>query len=364
MMTRRVRQTRPLVIVALLAAGPALALDVDGDWVFHLTHHDTDQVCRLTLVAGAPGPGVVPLSATGDCGPFEGTLDPSTGAFELVASAYCWIAGTFAADGLHMSANSNCLFGGLTGVFGARCTTEPCDYTACVGSNPCLIGSYYVDGQCGGGRLPEAPYANACDDGDPCTLDDRCVAYACFGRPDPGCQPPTCACGPCETCRADGSCAAAPRSDCLTSVAAARLTLHARPAVAGWWLRAGGVSSSQVPGVQNPPALCVFDGQGAVVAALSVSPRCREQSCWRSTHLGARYDDPGATEGLIALRTWRWRGGDMLLRARGRVPAFDALPPAFPLRVQLSDGDAVCWETTFAAPSRAGTQVVQARTAP
>ena len=358
--------SRIVLWLAVLTAGRAQAAIVDGDWVFHLTHHDSDEECRLTLATGAASgeSTEVTFSAAGLCGAFGGTLDTATGTFSLseVPDRHCSISGTFAADGLSVSGDTSCLFGGAGYVLGARCTTEPCDYASCADPNPCLIGSYYLDGECVGGRPPlEAPIEAACDDGNPCTGADRCDRGSCHGVPDPICQPPTCDCGPCRTCRIDGACAPAMRSDCATApVDAARVNLHTEPSRASWRLRARGVSSSRVLAPPGAPELCVFDARGGIVAALSASPHCRKQSCWRPTHLGARYDDPGAIDALTAVRSWRRRDGRLLLYARGQVAAFGAFPPSFPLRVELRSA-AACWATTFATSLRAGRRAVRAR---
>lgn len=351
--------------LAVLIGAPACAMVVDGEWVFRLVHRDVDDSCRLTLLAddSAMGASVVSLSATGDCGAFEGTLDRSTGDFVLAPTPnpYCTMTGTFAADGVEVSGGGTCFTGGVTGLVGARCTTEPCDYTACVDPTPCLIGSYYFRGRCVGGRPREVPVATPCDDGNACTLDDRCAGSACIGTPDPACRPAVCGCGPCETCGPNGSCVPAIRADCATPPGAiADVVLHTATAVTGWRLRARGVSSTRVPGPPEVPELCVFDGRGEVVAALAASPRCRERSCWRPTRFGTRYVDPTGRHALTGLRSWRRRDGRLLLRARGRGAEIDTLPPTFPLRVQLRSGADACWATTFAGPTPSGSRTVQA----
>ena len=51
-----------------------------------------------------------------------------------------------------------------------------CDPVACAASKACHVGTC-VDGAC---SLSPSPDASACDDGDPCTVDDRCKDAACL----------------------------------------------------------------------------------------------------------------------------------------------------------------------------------------
>jgi len=56
----------------------------------------------------------------------------------------------------------------------------PCSPAACDDQNPCTVDECRPDGAC---RHPRVTDGTACDDGDACTSGDACRAGACHGRP-------------------------------------------------------------------------------------------------------------------------------------------------------------------------------------
>ena len=82
---------------------------------------------------------------------------------------------------------------------GGRCVGEPIDQDACDDGNPCTVDVCAPGAGCSSFAIPDG---SACDDERACTSSDACIAGACQGvQADPDCVEPACGdgvCGPGE----------------------------------------------------------------------------------------------------------------------------------------------------------------------
>jgi cysteine-rich repeat protein len=334
-----------------------------------VVHFDRDQTTgRLTYQGGSPfaaeaktvlTPDGTRLFAVGLFG-WVGTYarDPATGnltSLGVIMDGQACVDGIGGSAFLALSPDARHLY--VTGftddalaVFSMGDELCPCGNGRLDVGEECDDGN--VDaGDCCSAICTAEPDDGACDDGDQCTLGDRCASGACA----PGDE--RVACAPCEACLPDRGCAVGPRDDCRAPVEATlglqrQGTRH--PTRLGWaWTGAGGVPAAPA-GPEEGMSLCLFDLHGDEPALLSRldapgdAARGRHRS-WRSLGDGRIAFTGPARHPLRRLRLGTDRAGRTTIHAHARGALLpDGQPPVpLPLAVQLQDRGGACWEATY-----------------
>jgi cysteine-rich repeat protein len=293
-------------------------------------------------------------------GGYVGTIDPTTGAFDLRASSpivflFCaapfdTLVGSVAADGQTWVAE------------GSYQDYDPFTPEFCLGHPLSGMGSRCGNGEVGGGE--ECDDANL-DDGDGCGAD--CLQEACWN------------------CQGQPSvCASAPQSPCSISSAPQRSLLSikdrddaARDRITWRWKKGAEVPLASLgdPIGGDSYELCIFDESGpesllAFAAAIPGGGMCGNAPCWREKgKAGFRYARAdGAPDGAVAVRLRAAETGRsaVVFKGRGthltdRVGGLPALPLATPLRVQLRGGFDLCVESEHTAASVIANDAVKGR---
>jgi len=280
---------------------------------------------------------------------YVGTIEPSTGAFDLRAPilefflscvGFDPLVGTVAADSETYAAT------GSVHVLDEQ-APEFCD------EHPLTE----TGSRCGNGEIAAG---EQCDDGNADTGD--------------GCDP-SCAVETCWDCQGEPSlCAAAVQTTCTQSTAPNRSLLVIKDRVEPakdrllWRWKKGGALTLEDLGDPLAGAayeLCVFDESGplpqlAFSAVVPAASACGSATCWKPKGTsGYRYvRNDGAPDGAAALRLRA--GGDgqaaVLFKGRGsflsdRAGGLPELPLSLPLRTQLRGSAGVCVETVHDAAS-------------
>jgi acyl-homoserine lactone acylase PvdQ len=166
---------------------------------------------------------------------------------------------------------------------------------------------------------------------------------------------------------ARGACGNLPASGCRlpTIAAASQLVLKDRtPDTADrllWRWRKGAATSLADfgnPLASTDYALCVYDGGSALVSSANApaAGTCGTRPCWRQTSSGFKYGDRDLTpDGLQRITLVAGPSGVARIVVKGKgalldIPTLPLLP--LPARVQLVNGDGVCWEADYSIPIR------------
>jgi len=190
-----------------------------------------------------------------------------------------------------------------------------------------------------------------CDDGDPTTAPDMCLAGECVGGPR--------------------DCPLAPADTCMVPADREGSTLFMRDGVSGagltWSWTSGAPLFKEAFG---DPAdghtgytLCVYDGVGSTPRLImghkiEAGGTCNGSPCWHETADGFVYRSRafGNSSGieLIQLRAGDTGGGMIKVKGRGGRLQVPQLPLEQDDRVtvQLNDGFA-CWQANFLSPATA-----------
>jgi hypothetical protein len=169
--------------------------------------------------------------------------------------------------------------------------------------------------------------------------------------------PPTCATGPVSGCRQPiGAGKSLVRASDAPAPADDRLT----------WKWTHGAATSRAdfgdPFGDTSYQLCVFDAQGRTIARASAPPGgdCGGRPCWKETpaRLTYRSRDRRPTGGgprssvRLSLRPGIAGKTRIVLQGRGVHLDLEPLPAAQPIRVQLKNGEGICWEATYSTPAK------------
>lgn len=297
------------VLVAVLLARPAAAVNIDGTW--SICFPATGFPFCGTMVATMTATGNVFTMTTNLC-TITGSVDSMTGQI-TVPAGQCPQAGlnsfTGTATDTTFSATADfALCPTYTNIQAVRacpacddgneCTTDGCGTTPCSEPGSSCTGSFVPNGVpcddgdacttpdlCIGGGCQSTPVT--CDDGNPCT-DDACDSSTgnCTYTPNTApcddhdactsgdtCGGGTCnggpaiTCDPCEACFPVLGCRVAERTDCRHSLGKGKLLLKdsdndAQDKVAWSWGKGGATTSGDFgnPTTADDYTLCVFDG--------------------------------------------------------------------------------------------------------
>ncbi len=228
----------------------------------------------------------------------------------------------------------------------------------------------------GGGCADPGSAGQPCDDGNVCTVNDRCQGGICAGNPAPNGTPcdDSDACTQTDSCQL-GTCTGSqqPRTDCrlpfVPGSGVFRLEDETpdEPADADkltWnWFRgtATAVSDFGDPLSTTTYTLCVFDeasGTPALVLShqASAAALCGTKPCWKEYAKSFRYTDKKLQNGPISSLLLR-QGNDgkakISLKAKGTQLSLPSLPlhQQNAVTVQLSNGT-VCWEGRYSTNKR------------
>ena len=206
------------------------ACQPDGTCFYEYEHVTCDMGCADGACSGDPCATVPCDEPPGECWGSPGTCSGGSCTYEPLTGAACddgdactigdacaegGCAGTpkgcteppapTCVDGVTLrawSANGTCTGGACqypptdtpceNGCADGVCQKDPCEDVSCdEAPNACLL----PGGTCDGGACTwELSEGGACDDGDPCTLDDSCSEGACVGTPMACTEPPGPAC--------------------------------------------------------------------------------------------------------------------------------------------------------------------------
>jgi Trypsin/Bacterial pre-peptidase C-terminal domain len=222
-----------------------------------------------------------------------------------------------------------------------------------------------------GGCADLANNGQSCDDGNPCTTNDRCQAGACAGTS--ATNGTACDDGnPCtqsDSCQ-DGACSgsAAPRTDChepfVTPSGLFRLqdTTPGEPANSDkltWqWLRGSATQMSEFgdPLSSTDYDLCVYDETDSTPALvmsehIAAGATCGSKPCWKETATSFKYIDNKLLNGPIKSLVLK-PGSDGKAKITLKGKGTDLGMPTLPLHdqntvtVQLTNG-AACWQAQY-----------------
>lgn len=205
----------------------------------------------------------------------------------------------------------------------------------------------------------------ACDDGNPCTDNDRCLVGACTGSP--AAEGASCSDG--NPCTHDDACAsglcvglAGPVAGCRGAwPGGSRLVMRADPAGAGRqrvkWVWAKGESTVLGdlgdPTAQTAYDLCVFGSDGLLYHA-PIAPG----GPWRRLASGFGLRDPGGLNAGIAVGRFTAGpsgGARLLLRGKGADVTMGAslvVPPGSTVTTQLyGERPGPCWTASYSTPT-------------
>lgn len=206
----------------------------------------------------------------------------------------------------------------------SRCV--PNDGAACDDGEPCTAADVCVAGVCVGSTADGLP----CDDGDPCSREDQCRAGACRGD-------------------------STPRSDCKRSVQAGKSFLSLKDGASEaqdkliWKWLAGeqtGLAEFGDPTRATDYLLCMYDESGLHGGAV-LTQGVPGGSGWNAAGGGFKYvgRDGGIT--LVRLKEGKRGSARIIVKGKGAalgVTGLDQL--ASPITVQLGNANA-CWEATY-----------------
>jgi hypothetical protein len=193
---------------------------------------------------------------------------------------------------------------------------------------------------------------NPCDDGDPCTENDVCDGFDdCVGTPVD--------CGPCRACAFDLGCVPSVAAHCRKPLSpASKISItdavpDTKDRLTWKWSKGEATSTQDFgdPLTTDDYALCVFDTEGGNDQVL-MSARVPHGSKWLPNGKGFKYKDPSLTPGGILGITLKSGGnGKAKISVKGRganlgLPAILS-GVGVPVTVQLLGPDGVCWDATY-----------------
>jgi hypothetical protein len=166
-----------------------------------------------------------------------------------------------------------------------------------------------------------------------------------------------------------GICGDAPAAGCATQTVADKglLLFKDRPGERDdrllWkWLRGATTSKADfgAPLTTTDYELCVYDASAALIvrACAPAGGLCASKPCWRESRRGYKYRTrdvaPSGAKRTLQLDLKEGPDGKarIIVKGHGGNPAIPSLPVAQPVTVQLVNGGAACWQTTFSAPAR------------
>ena len=237
--------------------------------------------------------------------------------------------------------------------------------------NPC------TDDACdGAGACAHVPNDDSCDDGDACTLDDRCQDGVCTGGV-------AVECGACESCDAAVGCVLRPRPMCkATGAGYSRLRIRngspdSRDLVQWKWQRGAATEISELgaPASSDDYTLCIYGDPDAaaaeslLVATAPAAKQCNGRSCWKVGSRGLKYKDRERTpHGLTSIRVVPGADGRARVIVKGKAEHLSdrdgglaPLPFSLPLTVQLQVDDGICWTARYQAATTNGVDALKAR---
>lgn len=200
-----------------------------------------------------------------------------------------------------------------------------------------------------------APFGRASNGTFTITVTDLDLRLPVLENPDGGViQPPA---TPVVPGGESSVCGTAPLTGCRVAGAARLLVKNAPAANADrlqWkWLQGAATSVADfgTPAASTSYALCVYDGQGSLLASLAAPAggTCHGKPCWRSTAKGYRYDDKDRTpDGVqrVDLKAGATGKAQVAVRAQGASFTPPSLPiSSLPVTVQLRSSSGTCFES-------------------
>ena len=274
-------------------------------------------------------------------------------------------------DGLFCNGADTCSGGACSVHAGNPCTgggqcngqcSESLDSCAAAAGTPCAFdGNPCTDDVCNGLGACGVSNTSTCDDGDACTVGDRCQDGICTAQ-----EPRTCR--PCEICDGTAGCVSEPRLDCKTAPsgeAELRIrnsTLDERDFFAWSWRRGQATDLLDLgpPDVRNNYELCVFDeseGEAALLFSMTApgDALCGSRSCWRFGTRSVKYKSTELLpDGVRTLIVKTGENGRASLKMQGAGPLLSQreggmteLPLTLPITVQLRSTLGGCWEASY-----------------
>lgn len=225
------------------------------------------------------------------------------------------------------------------------------------------------------GCADPANAGRACDDNNPCTVNDRCQSGSCVGTSadgmlcddgDPCTQGDSCAAGVCQGSKT-------PRTDCHAPFVVPSGVFRLQDTTPGapsandkltweWWR--GSATEKQEfgdPLSDTSYDLCVFDESAGIPELVmsehvAAATTCGSKSCWKSTKTGFTYSDRKLQNGPI--NSLSLKAGDdgkarITLKGKGTKLGMPPLPlhEDDAVIVQLSNG-AACWDGHYSKSTR------------
>jgi len=284
-----------------------------------------------------------------------GTCDPNTG----LCSNPTQPNGTPCNDGNACTTGDHCT-GGACGGTAVTCTPlDQCHQAGTCDSNT---------GQCSN---PLQPDNTPCNDGNVCTINDKCTNGTCSGSLmtcgdgiveascGEQCDPPG---GDCDaTCHF--ICGPTPRTDCLLPTAAGKTRLQIKNTtpdtkdLISWkWVFGQTVTLAQLgtPTSTTNYTLCVWDqsasGQPILRAQIPAGGTCGTRPCWSSNKTGDKYKNKLLTPDgiqLLVLKAASAPKAKVILKGKGPVLHTPTLPLTPRVTVQLKNDLGTCWSAPF-----------------